>query len=95
MPEIYIKKRKPLTDAELEMVRKLDDTPVTFDEDSTESTPQMLKAFEEAARERDSSKYKDVSPNTTTLQALDDDATDRNISGPFNSISSLMDDLNA
>ena len=34
-------------------------------------------------------------PNKTTLQALDDDANDRNISGPFDSISSLMEDLNA
>jgi len=34
-------------------------------------------------------------PNKTTLQALDDDANNRNISGPFNSISALMEDLNA
>ncbi len=53
MADVYTNEIQPLTDEELEMLQKLDDTPITFDEDSPESTPQMLKALEAAAQMRD------------------------------------------
>ena len=44
---------KPLTDEEKKMLEALKDRPITFDEESPESTPAMLKALEAAAMMRD------------------------------------------
>lgn len=53
MAEVIIKDIPPLTTEDIKQLEALKDRPIEFDEDSPESTPAMLKAFEVAASMRD------------------------------------------
>lgn len=49
-----------LSDDEIAMIKKASDMPITYDEDSPESTPEMLKEFRAVAKARRQSRRKQV-----------------------------------
>ena len=52
MGEIKLSELNPLADQEKQMIENAKAMPITYDEDCPESTPEMLKQFQEAAEER-------------------------------------------
>ena len=53
MAEILMNNIPPLTEEDYKLLEALKDRPIVYDDDSPESTPTMLKAFEASAKMRD------------------------------------------
>ena len=65
MGEIFVKYVQPLTEDEMKQIEALKDRPIVFNEESLQTTPAMIKAFEVAAnmRNRLTSKSSEYSCN--------------------------------
>lgn len=52
MGKIKLSELKPLTNQEKQMIENAKSLPITYDEDCPESTPEMLRQFQDAAEEQ-------------------------------------------